>query len=83
MNLVKGKRLFHVHRDRNYQLDGCWYRYECRCGARRTRQAYANMMGPVPAGYPDPRDRHGNALSDSGWRTQLSLIPWMQIATFS
>ena len=61
------RRVLHIHRDPNYYLDNVWYCYQCRCGARRVRLAYANIIGPEPAGWPRAIDRHGAAVNDSGW----------------
>lgn len=62
------RKLFHIHRDPNYQVEGVNVYYQCKCGARRTRLAYSNLMGPVKSGWPGLIDSHGYGVSDSGWK---------------
>jgi hypothetical protein len=64
---VNWRDLFHVHSDPDWQMKGVWRCYRCRCGAQRVRRAYLNIMGPIPTGWPDPYDRHGQPVDDSGW----------------
>lgn len=56
-----------IHRDSRWRTHGIYAYYECRCGARRTRRLAANLAGPVAPGWPEPRDKHGRILDDSGW----------------
>lgn len=57
----------HFHRDPDFQLVGCWLYYECKCGARRVRRAYYNLMGPSKPGWPLTRNKHGQPVDDTGW----------------
>lgn len=61
-------RLFHWHRDRNWQTDGIHAFYECRCGARRVRWVNLRIGAPLPAGWPGLSDKHGRDVTDSGWK---------------
>lgn len=61
------RQLFHLHWDLRWRQEGIWYKFECRCGARRLRAATRNQWGPVPEGWPQMADRHGRAVMDSGW----------------
>lgn len=59
---------FHVHGDGQWQVRGCWRYFQCKCGARRVRRHYANLVGPVRPGWAGLlRDSHGQDLDDSGW----------------
>lgn len=60
-------RIFHVHRDRHWYMDGIYALYHCRCGARRVRWVNRKMAGPVPVGFPALRDKHGRPVTDTGW----------------
>jgi hypothetical protein len=64
------RKLFHIHIAETSQILNVWRCDQCRCGARRTRQAYTNLLGRVPTGWPVPEDRPG-MLEDSGWRYLL------------
>jgi hypothetical protein len=57
----------HFHSDPDWKIVNCHRLFECRCGARRTRRAYLNIMGPIHPGWPDTMDRHGVDHNDSGW----------------
>lgn len=57
----------HFHRDPDWQFQGIFALYKCRCGTRRTRWVNRKMSGPLPDGFPSLRDRHGMTLTDSGW----------------
>ena len=57
----------HIHRDPTWQLVGTHRYRQCRCGARRTTEAYANLFGPVAPGWPRCRDEHGRSTRSSGW----------------
>ena len=59
------------HRDPDWQYRGVHIYYQCRCGARRVRQAHANWDGPAELGWPPLRDRHGVPVTDSGWRKMV------------
>lgn len=61
------RRWWHIHRDPSWQLVGCHKYEQCRCGARRTTEAYANRCGPVAPGWPRCRDEHGRPARSSGW----------------
>lgn len=62
------RAFFHVHRDPDWQADGPWCYYVCRCGARRIRARYSNLTGPARQGWNRLLiDRHGQHLNDSGW----------------
>jgi hypothetical protein len=57
-----------VHRDRNWQLDGLYAYYQCRCGARRVRWVVRSLYGPGRDGWPELADQHGRQVDDTGWR---------------
>jgi hypothetical protein len=57
----------HFHRDPDWQSNGLFALYRCRCGAKRTRWINRGMYGPIPDGFPRLTDRHGQQLADSGW----------------
>lgn len=57
----------HFHSDPDWKIVNVHALYECRCGARRTKVAYKNLMGPIQNGWPDTYDRHGVERWDSGW----------------
>jgi hypothetical protein len=56
-----------IHHDPDWQVIGANQYHQCRCGARRVRNAYANRAGPVAAGWPPLLSRHGYPLHDTGW----------------
>lgn len=58
--------LFHIHYDRDWQMDGSNALYECRCGARRVRRMYTGVY-TVSSGWPRLVDRHGRGVMDTGW----------------
>ena len=61
-------KLFHVHRDPDWQERGLWRYFTCKCGARRISRATLNLMGPAEPGWDHLlRDSHGVPLNDSGW----------------
>ena len=59
----------HFHRDPDWRMteNGIFALHECRCGAKRTRWVNHLAYRPVPAGFPLPRDKHGQYRTDSGW----------------
>jgi hypothetical protein len=62
-------RWLHFHHDPGWRMsdNGVFALHVCRCGARRTVWLARRMYGPIPAGFPPLKDRHGRQLADSGW----------------
>jgi hypothetical protein len=63
------RRLLHRHYDPDWRRENVHDYFECRCGARRVRRAFANLDGPLtrPGWWPLLVDEHGRHLDDSGW----------------